>query len=171
MSSASGPVPGAGSSPVSPEQFAVWADFVLAHTHVMRAVETDLRRECGLSFTQYDVLYNLHAAPDGLTVSQVGTALLYSSGSVTNLLNRMEQLGLVHRTRAVHDRRVSRTTTSPDGEVLFARATDVVLAAVAREFTRFLHDSEVAPVAAFLARVRAQDQALRQPPYDRPGSG
>lgn len=152
---------------VDEEEFTIWVDFVLAHTHVTRAVDSALRRECGLSFSHYDALYNIAAAgPDGLSASRIGEALLYSTGSVTNLLNRMTALDLVHRERSTTDRRVSTTTMTAHGRSVFERATEVLLAAVQESFSGQLRRTERAPVGAFLARLHAQDRTLREPPYE-----
>lgn len=161
----------AGDPPVTDLEFAIWVDFVLAHTHVTRFVDGALRKECGIAFSTYDVLYNLAAAaPEPLTAGQVGAALLYSSGSITNLLNRMVDLDLVERTRSSSDRRVSSTHLTEHGWTVFDQATAVVLQAVRTSFTSRLEPAERTPVAAFLARLHASDTSLRQPPYEvRPG--
>jgi len=153
------------------EEFTLWVDFVLSHTHVTRFVDGALRRECGIGFSTYDVLYNLAAhAPDPLTAGQIGEAILYSSGSVTNLLNRMSEADLVERVRSSTDRRVSSTHLTAHGWTVYQQATDVLLQAVRDSFTGRLEPGELKPVAAFLARLHASDTTLRQPPYQiRPG--
>ena len=149
--------------------FAVWADFVLAHTRVMRLVEKALKAEQAITWAQYDLLYNLGSAPERtLGVSAVSRTLLYSSGSASNLVSSMVKSGLVERRPSTDDRRSILITPTEHGEAVFEAATRLVLGVVQREFAAYLPDSELEAVGAFLARLRAQDAQLRRPPYDLP---
>lgn len=151
------------------ENFAVWADFVLAHTRVMRAVERALKSEQSITWAQYDLLYNLSTAPShALSVSAVSRTLLYSSGSASNLVTSMVKAGLVERQRSATDRRSILITPTASGSSTFLAATTLVLEVVQREFAEHLSPAELGPVGAFLARVRDQDESLRRPPYDLP---
>ncbi|RFA10667.1 hypothetical protein B7R54_16735 [Subtercola boreus] len=149
--------------------FAVWADFVLAYTRVMRTVEKALKSELAISWAQYDLLYNLGTAPaHTLSVSAVSRTLLYSSGSASNLVSSMVKAGLVERRPSPDDRRSILITPTEHGETTFTLSTRLVLEVVQREFAVHLGESELGPVGAFLARLRAQDAQLRHPPYDLP---
>ena len=65
--------------------------------------------ELGLTYPQYLVmlvLWEWHAAPPAqATVKALGERLLLDSGTLTPLLKRLEQLGMVERRRAQHDER------------------------------------------------------------------
>ncbi|MDO9398552.1 MAG: MarR family transcriptional regulator [Herbiconiux sp.] len=155
--------------PLGAAEFAVWADFVLAYTRIMRLVERRLRTGTGLTWSQYDVLYNLNAEPGGrLSVSALSRTLLYSSGSASNLITGMERSQLVLRERAADDRRVSEIRMSDSGRAAFDAATTLVLDVVREEFADQLGPAELPAVAAFLQRVRERDPQLRRPPYDLP---
>ena len=149
--------------PLGDTHFAVWADFVLAHTRIMRLIERRIRASSGLTWSQYDVLYNLDVEPGGrLSVSALTRTLLYSSGSASNLVAGMERSGLLERERSGTDRRVSETRMTPAGRAAFESATAVVLQAVNEEFATKLGDDELPAVAAFLQRVRAGDGGDQQ---------
>ncbi|MDF2442847.1 MAG: hypothetical protein JWR01_1050 [Subtercola sp.] len=149
--------------------FAVWADFVLAYTRVMRTVERALKAEQSISWAQYDLLYNLGTAPQHtLSVTAVSRTLLYSSGSASNLVSSMVKAGLVDRKPSTDDRRSMLIRPTEHGERTFTASTRLVLEVVQREFADHLEESELGPVGAFLARLRAQDAQLRHPPYDLP---
>lgn len=149
--------------------FAAWADFLLGYTRVMRVVEKELRDGAGINFSQYDVLFNLGAADDKkLAMAQIGESVLFSTGSVTNLVSGMVSRGLVDRARAEHDRRVVFAHLTESGAELLVAATEIILTAVKREFTDLIHDDELEPVTAFFARLRATDRVLRRAPYDLP---
>jgi len=139
--------------------FGAWADFILGYTRVMRVVEKELRDAAGITFSQYDVLYNLSAAPEQrLTMAEIGDSVLFSTGAVTNLVTVM----------ADHDRRVVFAHITEHGHEVLLVATNVILGAVKREFTDLIEDDELEPVSRFFARLRSRDHALRQPPYDLP---
>jgi DNA-binding MarR family transcriptional regulator len=64
-------------------------------------------KEFGLTGTQYNALRILRGAgPDGLPCSEIGERMITHDPDITRLLNRLEQRGLVDRTRDQHDRRV-----------------------------------------------------------------
>jgi DNA-binding MarR family transcriptional regulator len=150
-------------------QFAVWADFVLAHTRVMRLIEHAIRREAGLTWAQYDVLYNLNADDrSALSIGDLTRTLLYSSGSASKLVAAMERAGLIEREQSSDDRRVILVRPTEAGSAAFETATTEVLAVVSGEFAAHLSEAELPVVAAFLARLREQDPKLRRPPYDLP---
>jgi DNA-binding MarR family transcriptional regulator len=61
----------------------------------------------GLTGTQYNALRILRGAgADGLPCSEIGERMITHDPDITRLLNRLEQRGLVERTRDQHDRRV-----------------------------------------------------------------
>lgn len=151
------------------DRFAVWADFVLAYTRTMRLVEGRLRSSLRLTWAQYDVLYNLDAHAEGrMSVGELSTSLLYSSGSASNLIRSMVTAGLVQRTVSTEDRRVSIVALTELGRSTAETATTQVLEVVSAEFAAKLDESELPAVAAFLRRIRSSDTPLREPPYEIP---
>ena len=73
----------------------------------------------GLTDDQYNVLRILGAAgPTGLPRFAIAERLLRRAPDVTRLLDRLETKGLVSRTRAEPDRRLSISTISPEGSEL-----------------------------------------------------
>ena len=78
----------------------------------------------GLTYPQYLVMLVLWEQ-DGLTVSALGERLFLDSGTLTPLLKRMEQSGLVSRQRSVEDERRVEVRLTPDGSKLKTRAASV----------------------------------------------
>jgi len=78
----------------------------------------------GLTYPQYLVLLVLWEQ-DGLTVSALGERLSLDSGTLTPLLKRMEQSGLLARQRSAQDERRVEVTLSAAGRKLKAGAADV----------------------------------------------
>ena len=70
----------------------------------------------GLSPTQYNVLRILRGAePTGLVCREIGERMITRDPDVTRLLDRLEDRGLVARTRGREDRRVIITRITDDG--------------------------------------------------------
>ncbi len=150
-------------------RFELWADLVLAHTATMSVLEHDLRAAHDMTFAQYDVLYNLWCAPDrSMTVTRLGRAVLYGSGSITNLVASVERRGWVRRERSSTDRRRVHVQLSEPGEEVFRQATSVVLSLVSREFVPAVPDADLPVLHGFAARLRARDDRGRRPPYPLP---
>jgi MarR family transcriptional regulator, organic hydroperoxide resistance regulator len=81
--------------------------------------------ELGLTYPQYLamlVLWEWHAAPpEQATVKALGERLMLDSGTLTPLLKRLEQLGLVQRRRSSADERELRLALSDAGLALRER--------------------------------------------------
>ncbi|WET12435.1 MarR family winged helix-turn-helix transcriptional regulator [Pseudomonas sp. D3] len=75
--------------------------------------------QLGLTYPQYIVMLVLwewhHATPDQPTVTALGERLMLDSGTLTPLLKRMEQLGLVRRQRSAQDEREVHLSLSQAG--------------------------------------------------------
>ncbi len=70
----------------------------------MSKIYRKLLGKLGLTYPQYLVLMVLWEQ-DELTVSEIGERLFLDSATLTPLLKRMEQAGLLNRTRAANDER------------------------------------------------------------------
>lgn len=81
----------------------------------------------GLTYPQYLamlVLWEWQAqAPEQPTLKALGQRLQLDSGTLTPLLKRLEQMGLVQRRRAAHDEREVHLALSEAGRALQARVT------------------------------------------------
>jgi DNA-binding MarR family transcriptional regulator len=73
-------------------------------------------RPTGLSPTQYNVLRILRGAePDGLVCREIGERMITRDPDITRLLDRLEERGLVARSRGTEDRRVIVTRITREG--------------------------------------------------------
>ena len=99
-----------------------------AHLSVVRTTSVltdrveDLLKPYGISGTQYNVLRILRGAgDDGLCRNELRDRMLTRMPDMTRLLDRMEEAGLVTRTRERDDRRMVLTRISARGRDLLAR--------------------------------------------------
>jgi len=94
----------------------------------------------GITITQYNVLRILRGAgAEGLCRNEIRERLINRMPDATRLLDRMEDAGLISRTRSATDRRMVVTTLTPTGRQL----VDELDEPVAQEHERRLgHMSE-----------------------------
>ncbi|SMC78796.1 DNA-binding transcriptional regulator, MarR family [Oscillospiraceae bacterium] len=88
---------------------------------------TPYLKPLGLTYTQYIVLMVLWEHRS-VNVGQLGATLLLDAGTLTPLLKRMEQAGLVTRARSAEDERVTIVTITKKGDALKEKCKDIPLA-------------------------------------------
>ena len=111
---------------------------------------TPYLKPLGLTYTQYIVLMVLWEHRS-VNVGQLGSTLLLDAGTLTPLLKRMEQAGLVTRARSVEDERVTIVTITKKGEALKEKCKDIPLA-MSQENDR-LTDKEQAELYRILYKL------------------
>jgi len=82
-------------------------------------------RECGITPAWYLLLLQIKGAPDlseQTTVTALAERLQLAQSSVTELVSRAQQAGLVERTPSSADARVVHLRLSAQGEKIFTRA-------------------------------------------------
>jgi DNA-binding MarR family transcriptional regulator len=90
----------------------------------MTAAYRPLLEALELTYPQYLVMLVLWER-DGLTVSELGERLQLDSGTLTPLLKRLQQAGLVGRRRRESDEREVEITLTETGDTLRERAAEV----------------------------------------------
>lgn len=109
----------------------------------------------GITGTQYNVLRILRGAePAGLCRNELRDRMINRMPDVTRLLDRMEEAGLIGRTRESEDRRMVRTRIAADG----LRLLDALDAEVAAEQQRpfaGIDEERLRALVALLNAVRA----------------
>jgi DNA-binding MarR family transcriptional regulator len=132
-----------------------------AHLSVVRTaavVQDEVERflkPYGITATQYNVLRILRGAePDGLCRNEVRDRMLTRMPDMTRLLDRMEEAGLVVRSRERDDRRMVLTRISAQGRQLLLDLDVAVDREHKSRFTK-LSDDELRSLIEMLARVRS----------------
>ena len=85
---------------------------------------TPLLKELGVTYPQYLVLLVLWEDQE-VTVGQITNRLLLETSTITPLLKRMEQMGLVERKRSVSDERKVLIQLTEKGEALKQNACTI----------------------------------------------
>lgn len=84
-----------------------------------------LLADLGLTYPQYLAMLVLWETDGALTVGALGDRLHLDSGTLTPLLKRLAQLGVIQRDRDPADERRVQITLTPAGAALRDRAADV----------------------------------------------
>ena len=75
-------------------------------------------RQCGLTHAQFDIIATLGNTP-GMSYKELGNKTLITKGTLTGVIERLEQKGLVERTRNEEDKRSFFVRLTPAGEAMF----------------------------------------------------
>jgi DNA-binding MarR family transcriptional regulator len=97
---------------------------VYSAAHAFNRVYKPLLDRLGLTYPQYLVMLVLWEC-DGVAVKQIGERLHLDSGTLTPLLKRLEQAGLIRRTRSSEDERQVLIDLTAQGQALRDKARAV----------------------------------------------
>ncbi|MFI2436382.1 MarR family winged helix-turn-helix transcriptional regulator [Streptomyces sp. NPDC018693] len=132
---------------------------IKAATRLEQRIDTDLRRECGISHTMFEVLIRLCRRPDeNVTQRELADDLTLTSSGITRLVDRMEEAGLVRRVPAPGDRRSVLVQSTQDGRTAFLQAAAVHARVVERYFVAPVAQDDYARLTSSLSQIH---QALR----------
>ncbi len=84
-------------------------------------------REYGLTHAQFDIVATLGNTA-GMSYKELGEKTLITKGTLTGVIDRLEQKGLVARVRSCTDKRSYFVRLTPCGEALFAEVFPKVVA-------------------------------------------
>jgi DNA-binding MarR family transcriptional regulator len=111
-------------------------------------------KEFGLTGTQYNALRILRGAgPEGLPCREIGARMITHDPDITRLLNRLEDRGLVERTRAKDDRRVIYGKITAAGLKLL-REMDGPIDKYGRQMLRHVSQEKLKQLIGLLELVR-----------------
>jgi DNA-binding MarR family transcriptional regulator len=117
-----------------------------------------LLKQANLSPNQYNVLRILRGAgPEGVKCSELGSRLIERDPDVTRLIDKLEQRGLMQRTRDSRDRRVYRNVITQAGLDLVS-SLDEPFDAMHRRQLGHLGREKLETLIALLEEARNRDQ-------------
>src|SRR4051794_20060630 len=119
-----------------------------------------------VTVTQHRVLLLLEARGH-LSVNEVADLLGVNQSNASRHCARLETLGLVHRSRALHDGRAIEVTLTPTGQ----RQVEAVRSARRREIESVLGRMSLPDARATVAALEAFTSAVGEPTVLSPGPG
>lgn len=150
---------------------AAFRAFIRTFGLVERAMQSHFQA-FGISGSQWGILRNLHraeeAGEDGLRLTDLSQRLLIRPPSVTGVVDRLEQAGLVRRRGVPGDLRAKLVALTAEGRALVERVLEVHARAIARVMAG-LSEGEQSELGRLLSRLgdyleipaRAAESSLR----------
>ncbi len=96
-------------------------------------------RQCGLTHAQFDIIATLGNTA-GMSYKELGDKTLITKGTLTGVIERLEQKGLVQRERSLDDKRSWFIRLSPEGEQVFREVFPQVIAKGSVVFSQYSED-------------------------------
>lgn len=109
-------------------------------------------RSLDLTPPQFDIVATLGNTP-GMPLKELGEKTLITKGTLTGVVDRLTDKGLVRRTASPSDGRSQIVQLTPEGEKLFARVFPAHISHMERVFAQ-LSPGELAGMTAGLHRLR-----------------
>ena len=109
-------------------------------------------RELGLTPPQFDVIATL-GNTSGMFMNQLAEKTLVTKGTLTGIVDRLEQKGLVRREVPPENRRCFLIVLTPEGERVFEDVFPAHIAYLKERFDR-LNEQELAQIKSALQRLR-----------------
>jgi DNA-binding MarR family transcriptional regulator len=136
-----------------------WLALIRTRTRLWDEIESQMRREHGLTMARYDVLANLNHAGGRLGLSELASRILLSPSGLSKLLDRMDASGLIRRDPDPDDARAAFATITPLGRALVERAREGHHALLRETFGNALTDRDLADLTRIMSRI---DATVRQ---------
>jgi DNA-binding MarR family transcriptional regulator len=134
---------------------AVVAALLHADRTISDSIEKGLRAQAGLSLAQYEVLLRLSDAPEGrLRMVDISERLCVSKSGVTQLVDRLEEAGMVERQFQRSDRRLTYANITGPGREALQRSTPEIERAVQEHLARHLTEDEMRCLHGALVKVQ-----------------
>lgn len=134
----------------------LWFSFVRTHRLMIREVESRLAASKLPAYAWYDVLWGLESGPQGTRrMHELADALAIERYNLTRLVDRLEQEGLVTRTRSPEDGRAAYASITKEGRALRKKMWKVYESTVAELFLNQFSADEQSTFAKGLDRAAA----------------
>jgi len=148
-----------------------WRSLMQMQDGLSEFIERQLRNRCGLSQADYQVLAHLSEAPDGrLRSFELGALLHWEKSRLSQHLGRMQNRGLVSRTRCLTDQRGAVIAITPRGRDLIAAAAPQHVTDVRDVLIDHLTAAELEMLAAIGDKVQERLAALQHEHTREPSS-
>lgn len=109
-------------------------------------------RRSGLTHAQFDIVATLGNTP-GMSYKDLGDKTLITKGTLTGVIERLEQKGLVERQRSDCDKRSFFVRLSSEGERVFCTVFPQVIAESGKAFAHY-SDADFAALETTLSKLK-----------------
>ncbi len=144
----------------------VWLRLLAATTLIEKRVRRRLEDQFDTTLPRFDLMAQLHRAPDGLKMSELSKRMMVSGGNVTGIAASLERDGMIRRIADTRDGRASLLRLTDPGRRQFRAMADRHERWIVEIFAE-LGDREIAELAALLARLKKSARGLEDQEVDR----
>ena len=137
----------------TPEEVLAWTGLLRVSSTFTRRLDLELRREHGLSVSEWEVLFLIGRAGERARMSELAREALLTQGGITHLVGRLEKRGLARKELDEEDRRVQRAALTEEGRATLEAATKTHVAGVRKHFYRHFSERELTLLAGFWERL------------------
>jgi DNA-binding MarR family transcriptional regulator len=146
-------------SQLGEQEMRAWQALLHAHEQLVKQLDLELQTGFGLSFNEYDVLLRLVRAPlEGLPMTQLADRVMMPASSLTRVVDRLVERGLVDRRRVEQDARLMLTTLTKVGRNLLRDAARHHLAGIREHFVSRLRPDQLRELAEILETITGPHQ-------------
>jgi len=131
-----------------------WLRMLTCTNLIERRIRQNLRETFGITLPRFDLLAQLHRAPDGLTMGALSRRLMVTNGNVTGLIDRLVGEGLVERRASESDRRAQVVRLTEAGEAALMEMLPTHHRWVETMFSE-LSDAEIRSLLSLLAKLKS----------------
>ena len=110
-------------------------------------------RQCGLTHAQFDIIATLGNTA-GMTYKELGERTLITKGTLTGVIDRLEQKGLVVRQRSGGDKRSFHVSLTESGDALFQQVFPTVILHGKQLFASY-NDADYDAIELTLGKLKA----------------
>ena len=131
-----------------------WRALMMGMTLLLERLDDDLRREFGMSLTEYEVMVRLSERPGrAMRMAQLADAMAHSRSRITHTIARMEAAGYVVRGTTPEDGRGVVATMTETGYELLVKAAPCHVESVRRNLVDLVPAADFAAVGRVFDRV------------------
>lgn len=139
---------------ITPAQLTAWRLFITSHATLIEQIDRELSAAGCVPLQWYDVLVELHEAPDRrLRMAELARRVVLSRSSLTHLADRLEREGLLTRSRVDTDRRGAYAVLTDQGYQALRAAWPIYARGFAQHFIRHLTNEELQTLTDVFQRL------------------
>jgi len=141
------------------DELRLWLRLLTCTNLVEAAIRKRLGEEFATTLPRFDLLAQLHRAPDGMTLGDLSRRMMVTNGNVTGLVERLVQSGHIKRFPLPKDRRVQIVKLTAKGQTYFSRMAGAHEAWIAELFAG-LPPKEVNELIRGLGKLKESVKSL-----------
>jgi DNA-binding MarR family transcriptional regulator len=142
---------------LDPHEQDAWRAYLESNRLLIQALDRQLQRDAGLSFTDYELLVQLSEAPgQRMRMRDLADATLSTRSGATRAVTRLEEAGWVRRVECADDKRGTEAELTRAGAAKMAATAPGHVAAVRTHMFDLLTPGQVEQVRAVGDQMRHQ---------------